>query len=528
MGVVYAATDPLIGRTVAIKTIRLTAVEAGQTREDLRQRLRREAQSAGVLSHPGIVTIYDIGEEDEEAYIVMEFVDGSTMEEVFSGTILQHRKTFLAILNKTAAALDYAHTKGVIHRDVKPSNIMICVDGSVKIADFGIAKISASTGLTQIGFVVGTPNYMSPEQAQGHPVDGRSDQFSLAVVAFRMLTGKLPFDGPTLTAVLTKILWEEPEYETTGLGAGVQAVFKKALSKDPAHRYPNCTDFVRDLEQASDYEKAELSGREQGKETRYTVSGFEPPATPVSVNQGLSGVLRAPNSSPTSLDLQSPASSEPKEEVAATGDLIVPSVTEPEAVPAAAARKPAKRAWIAAGGLLLMLVVVIAVVRILGTRESVPPASAPQAPSVAQTSGVAAHPAEPELAEQMVKPARMPSAATPAAKKKPEPDRLSVPGFRAGKAPPTKNAPANAMPISGVLTWAGSMGKNTVLVISTMGANFGVVTGRLPGVPVTIEVEPKGLVVRQAPAQFNGWSQIILYSGNQKYDSITIRWTVNK
>lgn len=148
MGIVYAAWDPLIGRTVAIKTINMGAVQAGQTRDELRLRLRREAQSAGVLSHPGIVTIYDIGEEDEKAYIVMEFVDGTTMEEVFSSGVPQHRRTFLGVLNKAAAALDYAHSKGVIHRDIKPSNIMICLEGKVKIADFGIAKISESTGLT--------------------------------------------------------------------------------------------------------------------------------------------------------------------------------------------------------------------------------------------------------------------------------------------------------------------------------------------------------------------------------------------
>jgi serine/threonine protein kinase len=250
MGIVYEAIDPLIGRTVAIKTIRLDAGSEKENYEELSHRLYREAQAAGVLSHPEILTIHDLGNQGAEAYIVMEYVDGKNVEQLLEGAEPQPFAVLLAILKKTANALDYAHSKGIIHRDVKPSNIMICRDGAVKVMDFGIAKHTTSASLTHTGFVIGTPNYMSPEQAQSHPLDGRADQFSLAIVAYRMMTGKLPFEAPSLTAILAKILWEEPEYEGAGIHPPVLSVLKKALSKDPTLRYPTCAEFVREFEEA--------------------------------------------------------------------------------------------------------------------------------------------------------------------------------------------------------------------------------------------------------------------------------------
>src|SRR5262249_49494988 len=150
----------------------------------------------------------------------------------------------LEILRRAADALDYAHGQGVVHRDIKPSNLIIGNDGAVKIADFGIAKISESLSTTLTGAAIGTPSYMSPEQAQGMPVDGRSDQFSLAVVAFELLTGNLPFRGATLTAVLTKILWQPPEYDDSSVDPRVREVLERALAKAAEKRYPTCTEFV--------------------------------------------------------------------------------------------------------------------------------------------------------------------------------------------------------------------------------------------------------------------------------------------
>ncbi|HSW49969.1 MAG TPA: serine/threonine-protein kinase, partial [Bryobacteraceae bacterium] len=193
MGVVFRALDPAIGRTVAIKTIRLADLGGAEDRDRLGNRLLHEARSAGVLSHPGIVTIYDVSEHDDLAYIAMEFVNGPTLEQVLSSGEPPDPSLLFRVLKTTAAALDYAHKKAIVHRDIKPANIMIHEDGAVKITDFGVAKIQAGQLATQTGMVVGTPCYMSPEQALGRPVDGRSDQFSLAVVAYEMLTGEKPF-----------------------------------------------------------------------------------------------------------------------------------------------------------------------------------------------------------------------------------------------------------------------------------------------------------------------------------------------
>ena len=176
-------------------------------------------------------------QQGNEAYIVMEYVDGRNLEDVLASGVPQRSGTLLSILRQCASALDYAHGKGIIHRDIKPANIMLCHDGVAKIADFGVAKLAASASMTQAGLVLGTPSYMSPEQAQGQTLDGSSDQFSLAVVAYRMLTRDLPFQGSTLTAILTKILLEEPQYDSSGLHPYLQIVFKRALAKNPQSRF---------------------------------------------------------------------------------------------------------------------------------------------------------------------------------------------------------------------------------------------------------------------------------------------------
>jgi serine/threonine-protein kinase len=252
MGVVYLATDPTIGRSVAIKTIRLGEVSNAEERARLRERLFREARSAGVLSHPGIVTIYDMEAQDDIAYIAMEYVNGPTLDQLITGQPLPSDKMF-AILGQAAVALDYAHQKGIVHRDIKPANIMITEDGSAKITDFGIAKISTNEQFTMTGAIVGTPHYMSPEQVQGLAVDGRADQFSLAVIAFEMLTGEKPFTGEQLTTVVYKIVAEEPAPAhrlNSTLNQQITNVLRRALAKKPDARYPNCQKFVDALEAA--------------------------------------------------------------------------------------------------------------------------------------------------------------------------------------------------------------------------------------------------------------------------------------
>jgi serine/threonine-protein kinase len=253
MGVVYHAIDPNIGRPVAIKTINLGTVLKPEEQERMRERLFREARSAGILSHPGIVTIYDVEQQGDLAYIAMEYVDGPTLDQLLSQPEAMPPARMFSILAQTAVALDYAHGKGIVHRDVKPANIMIAANGTAKITDFGIAKITASEQFTMTGSIVGTPHYMSPEQVQGQAVDGRSDQFSLAVIAFEMLTGEKPYTGEHLTTVVYKIVAEEPPSPhriNSSLGSGIESVLKKGLAKKPDGRYASCTEFTEALEQA--------------------------------------------------------------------------------------------------------------------------------------------------------------------------------------------------------------------------------------------------------------------------------------
>ena len=253
MGVVYQAVDPTIGRQVAIKTIRLDDVDDADERAKLRERLFREARSAGILSHPGIVTIYDMEERGDIAFIAMEFVDGPTLDQLLSSKQPIAPERLINVLRQTAAALDYAHAKGIIHRDIKPANIMMASDGAVKITDFGIAKVTTSQQYTQTGTILGTPNYMSPEQVQGLAVTGRADQFSLAVIAFEMLTGERPFTGEHLTTVVYKIVAEDPppvQRLNPTLSPQIDAVLRRALLKKPEGRYNLCIEFVSGLDAA--------------------------------------------------------------------------------------------------------------------------------------------------------------------------------------------------------------------------------------------------------------------------------------
>ncbi len=252
MGIVYQAQDPAIGRTIAIKSIRLQDLTDLAERERLRERLVREAQSAGILSHPGIVTIYDIAEEEGMAYIFMEFVNGPPLEKMLLREQTPDKETILSIFRQTAAALDYAHKKGIVHRDIKPANIMIHEDGTAKITDFGVAKI-ISQQMTLSGAMMGTPSYMSPEQVQGIAVTGRADQFSLAVIAYEILTGEKPFVAEYLPTLLFKIVREEPllpQRLNPTLGPQVGSALHKALSKNPADRYENCVEFINALSTA--------------------------------------------------------------------------------------------------------------------------------------------------------------------------------------------------------------------------------------------------------------------------------------
>src|ERR1035441_8753511 len=253
MGIVYEATDPQIGRRLAIKIINFQSFTTNEESAVLRERLFREARSAGALSHPGIVVIYDVGEDNQMAYIAMEFVDGPSLHQILASGQRLDPAIALDFLRQAAAALDHAHQCGIVHRDIKPANIMIHQKSQVKIADFGIAKITFEPKYTMTGTSMGTPDYMSPEQIEAQPTDGRSDQFSLAVVAYELLTGATPFHGGSFAAILHRIVaGPRPSASAANpaLPAGVDEVLRRAMAQLPAERYATCAEFVRALEVA--------------------------------------------------------------------------------------------------------------------------------------------------------------------------------------------------------------------------------------------------------------------------------------
>jgi serine/threonine-protein kinase len=243
MGVVYEGYDPLIKRIVALKTIRSDQL-ADDDSASVVARFRREAQAAGRLNHPNIVSIYDFGEDAGVWYIAMEFIKGRELKECFETNERFKIADIVRIMSQILGALDYSHRQGVIHRDVKPANIFLLPDGSVKVADFGIAHIEASN-LTQVGTVMGTPSYMSPEQIQGLPVDGRSDLFSAGVILYQFLTGERPFAGSSSTT-MQKVLKEDPmppSMLNVQVMPVMDSVVRKALAKRADERYQTAEEF---------------------------------------------------------------------------------------------------------------------------------------------------------------------------------------------------------------------------------------------------------------------------------------------
>ncbi len=259
MGIVYKAEDPTIGRMVAVKTTRLDVHTMDD--EEVIRRFRHEARAAGALHHPNIVTIFDAGEQGEIFYIAMEYVEGDTLQR-----LLRRRRfapqEILDLARQICAGLDYAHSHGVIHRDVKPANIVVTSDGSAKIMDFGIAK-TVGGSMTTDGQVLGTPYYMSPEQVRGRPLDGRSDLFCFAVILYEMLTGQKPFVGENPSSIIYNIANEEPKPPPEvdpAISPELSAVLLKALQKNPDHRYATGAELVRELSRCMGAEVSTLAG----------------------------------------------------------------------------------------------------------------------------------------------------------------------------------------------------------------------------------------------------------------------------
>ena len=252
-GEVYRAHDSLLGRDVAVKRIKLDAFVEPAMLEDVKQRFHREAQVAARLRHPNIVTMHDIVQTPAISFIVMELVEGRSLQALLHERGRLPLEETVALVAQVASALDHAHAGGVVHRDVKPANIMIDGAGQAKVMDFGIAKLETGANLTSTGAIMGTPNYMSPEQAKGLKVDGRSDLFSLGCVLYECLTGRKPFQGESVSVILVKILTEEPaavDLAAAGLPLGIGSVLKRAIAKDPAARYPTGAALVEALRTA--------------------------------------------------------------------------------------------------------------------------------------------------------------------------------------------------------------------------------------------------------------------------------------
>src|SRR5262245_56343963 len=250
MGIVYKAVDPVIGRTVAVKTLRLSEEGTGLSRSELLNRFQTEARAAGLLTHPNIVVVFDAGEENGLYYITMELVEGKSLQALLDSGQAFPLARVLRIMEQTCSALQFAHERSIVHRDIKPANLMLTADDTVKITDFGTAKILQFGTVQQTAHVMGTPSYMSPEQVKGRVVDGRSDIFSLGVMIYEMISGEKPSPGQNITTVIYKIVNEQPvppRHVNLSIHPGISAAVMRALAKDPEERYHSCRELLEDL-----------------------------------------------------------------------------------------------------------------------------------------------------------------------------------------------------------------------------------------------------------------------------------------
>ena len=267
MGIVYKGRDPKLNRVTAIKTIRFTDDFDEEQAAKIREQFYREAEVVAKLSHPNIVTIYDVGEDLDLSYLAMEYLEGESLEGFARKDNLMPIRQGIDVTAQVCDALAYAHNHGIVHRDIKPANIMILKNGLVKVTDFGIARATASSK-TRTGVIKGTPYYMSPEQISGMKVDGRSDIFSLGIVFYQLLTGELPFGGENLAAIMYQITTVEPEPPTTHnpkIYKAAVAILNRALEKSLETRYQNAKqmgDHLRLLAQKLD----ELKGKAKASE----------------------------------------------------------------------------------------------------------------------------------------------------------------------------------------------------------------------------------------------------------------------
>jgi Tol biopolymer transport system component len=364
MGAVYKGYDPLLDRYVAVKVLAPHLV--WQT--EFVERFLREARAAARLKHSSIVTIHDVGQEGGWYYFVMEYLEGQTLTDAIQQRGPLPPDEVLSVLRPLADALDYAHHRGLIHRDIKPGNVIVGPAGLVTLTDFGIARAAQETRLTATGTIVGTPEYMSPEQARGLAVDARSDQYSLAVVAYEMLSGEVPFQAESTLALLHKIAYEPPPpicQARPDLPAGVEAVLDRALAKEPGDRYATVSAFVDALGRAL-----------AGEEVERAVARLEVVAPPVEMP---TEVLE-PEAEAVPPSAAPPA---PEPEVAA---VPMPGPGRTKVMPGARPAAPLRRrvpVWAWALGGLVVLALVVGVVMAAGRGRRAASVAPPALPTTA-------------------------------------------------------------------------------------------------------------------------------------------------
>ncbi len=385
MGVVYEGEDPYIGRKVAIKTIRFDTITAAAEQSELQQRFMREARSAGNLSHPSIVTIYEVGEDQGLTYIAMEYIDGESLESIIARRERPSLDVLVELISQVADALDYAHRRGIVHRDIKPANILVDREGRPRIVDFGIARV-ASSSLTQTSTVLGTPAYMAPEQIAGAQVDHRVDLFALGAILYEMLTFTRAFPGENVTTVIYRIMNDmppPPRVFDASLPAGVDVVTAVALAKDPAQRYQNGKDLATDL--------------------RARVHGGPPPAEAAALQTSATVAMRVPvrTAAPneTTADFSGLSASISGPAPRTSGAVLVPPVPSsmghaqaevPETVQEPAPASSRRTALLAVVAAMMLVVAVAATVVVLNWK------SAPTSPEMGGSGGSgAAVPAAP-------------------------------------------------------------------------------------------------------------------------------------
>jgi serine/threonine-protein kinase len=458
MGEVYKAFDPSLDRIVALKTI-----VAGGDDASLRERLLREARACGRLQHPGIVTVYDIGEADGVVFIAMEFLEGQNLADALRAGALGAEQTF-NVLIQMLDALDYAHGEGVVHRDIKPGNVLLLPNGRIKLLDFGIARIAKADPLTMTGEVVGTPNYMSPEQMKAHALDGRTDIYSTGIVGYELLTGRPAFAGETITAVMLKVLGEPAPPMATAVSLAcpeVEAIIQRAIAKSTDARYQRARDMAEALrEMLNNHRDVILQASLGGQLTARTpAQGMARAKTTTATTAADDATLRlydsdAPTISPepTPRVTTTPPPPAPVPSASPLGPTTRLATTERFAPEGATARRSGTRlTWPLIGAALVVIGLIVYLAPRLQPTNEVQAGSSP-APSTSAPTPAPATPAQTQAPTPAV-PAP-PVASAPAATPNPGPPVVTTPAPPAASSPqistaarpPAVSTPATSAP----------------------------------------------------------------------------------